>query len=60
MRLSLLSVQIIVVIVTLVVSVVLKYPVLLSNVILLVLTMTDVARRVYTISHFSVVVVVIR
>ena len=60
MRLSLLSVQIIVVIVTLVVSVVLKYPVLLSNVILLVLTMTDVVRRVYTISHFSVVVVEIR
>ena len=60
MRSSLLSVQIIVVIVTLVVSVVLKYPVLLSNVILLVLIMTDVARRVYIVSHFSAVVVVIR
>lgn len=60
MRLSLLDVQIIIVVVMLMVSVVLKYPVLLSNVILLVLTMTDVARRVYTISHFSVVVVEIR
>lgn len=60
MRLSLLVVQIIIVVVMLVVSVVLKYPVLLSNVILLALTMTDVARRVYTISHFSAVVVEIR
>lgn len=59
MRLSLLNVQIIVVIVTLM-SIVLSLPIQLINVIHLVLTMTDVARRVYTISHFSVVVVVIR
>lgn len=54
------GVQIIIVVVMLVVSVVLKYSVLLSNVILLALTMTDVARRVYTIFHLSAVVVVIR
>lgn len=51
------GVQIIIVVVMLVVSVVLKYPVLLINVILLALTMTDVARRVYTIFHLSAVVV---
>ena len=53
------GVQIIIVVVMLV-SVVLKYPVLLSNVILLALTMTDVVRRVYTIFHLSAVVVEIR
>ena len=51
------GVQIIIVVVMLVVSVVLKYPVLLINVILLALTMTDVARRVF---HLSAVVVEIR
>lgn len=59
MKLSLLNVQIIVVIVTLM-SIVLSLPIQLINVILLVLTMTDVARRVYIVSHFSAVVVGIR
>lgn len=59
MKLSLLNVQIIVVIVTLM-SIVLSLPIQLINVILLVRIMTDVARRVYIVSHFSAVVVGIR